>query len=180
MWKGRSFECADINDVTRKIKGWNPLQPVLVGRPGSLHFVPPPGVSELRQTVDVFRRRSRFGIAAFLTGSCVFLAIALAMPSKGRAPIYAITFLITLTIAVDYTANLRHTGPLLDRSLFYFWLQTSRSGRIGFFFWLVFGLSIGAAQFFMQRSTTVRLKWWSIAGERAFMRVSEDLWVVSI
>jgi membrane associated rhomboid family serine protease len=152
VWKGRSIQCADIKGVTERIKGWHPLQPVLVGKPGSMHFIPPPGISQLRQTIDAFQRRSLFGIVAFLIGSCIFLAIALAMPSKGRAPIYAIMFLITLTVAVDYAANLRHAGPLLDRSLFYFWLQTSRSGRIGFLFWLVFGLVIGVVQLFMQRS----------------------------
>ena len=150
VWKRRQIRCADVKDVAHQIKGWNPLQPLLVGAPGSSHFAPPPAIKELDGTIRAFRKRSFFGILAFLIGSFVFLAISLSMPEKGRAPIYVITMLVTLTMAIDYAVNLRRIEPLLERSQFFFWLQASNQGRVGFLVWLTIGTSAGLFQLIVQ------------------------------
>ncbi len=152
LWKGRAIGCDTVGDVLLGLKGWNPLQPVLVGEPGATRFVPPPCIAELKEVTQSFRRRTFFGTIALVIGSCIFLAFALATKARAPAPVYGITSMLAAAAGLDYFLNLRHVGALAERSRFFFWLQHSQPGRIGLLFWLAVGLAMGIVQFLLQRS----------------------------
>lgn len=149
---GRKVKTASFEEVVRALRGWHPLQPVLVGAPNSPIFVPPPRVPELEDTIERFHKRTKQALAALLIGSLVLFAAWLASRGRNGAPVYIITLLLTFIGGFDYFVYLRHLPLLTERAQFYYWLQSSPKQRKGFVFWLSVAVLMGVAQLVVQRA----------------------------
>jgi len=138
-----------VQEVVRRLRGWHPLQPILVGAPGASSFMPPPEVPELSTSIRDFRKRSEKTLLALFVGSIGLFAAWLT--SAGRAaPLYVLTGLLSVIAGFDYMMYLRHESTLSERARFYYWLQAAKKPRIGFACWTAVAVLMGGAQLLLE------------------------------
>jgi membrane associated rhomboid family serine protease len=146
---GRQVKVLGIHEIVKRLRGWNPLQPVLVGAPNSETFVPPPKVPELAATFHAFQKRSEKALIALLIGSALLFAAWFTSPRQAP-PLYVLTMLLGVIAGVDYMVYLRHESYLSQRAQFYYWLHVARKPRFGFAVWVSVAILMGASQLLVQ------------------------------
>lgn len=140
--------------VRRTIRSWHPMQTVLVGIPGYEKLLPPICLAAISESAQVHFQRRMYLV--FLLWSII--AVALYMTSfmhdftrLRKLAIVVSTFLLVIT--GDYFLNLRTRLGIEQRTLFFYWLQSSKRFRTGSVIYAFAMLLSGAIQFLVQDET---------------------------
>lgn len=152
LWRnGKPTACADIAPITELVETWLPQNPVLVGVPGATRFVPLIGIDRFRDKVrKVVARNLRNMVVMFAVSAVVLMIFALA-GNRARLAVVAASFLLIAAVfAADYRGSMRPGNRIYDRALFFFWLYTDRSVRIGLAFWMLLAIVAGGSQLMLQ------------------------------
>lgn len=153
IWKGnRSVPCSGVADVLAKLKGWNPVHGILVGRPSSERFVAPMSVDELREPLArSLVRTQQVALWSLVVFACLSLGVLGWVFTRASIAFATMCVLGALLHTTDYRL-LRDERAANERTLFFHSLWFGRSGRSGLMFWCVAGLVMGGTQSVLQHS----------------------------
>jgi membrane associated rhomboid family serine protease len=151
VWKGKARTVEDVGAVRTLLSRWSPLAPVLVAAPDALKFRPPSEFAQLASVVQGMRRRSVFGFCTFAVGAFLMVVVAITLNQSVAFSWAALFACIAAVALVDHMSTLRFDDGLTQRALFFYWAQTNRRVKRGFFLWLLACACVGGVQWSLQR-----------------------------
>lgn len=151
IWKTGHRTDMELSDVSALVERWLPANPMLIGAPGAAKYLPPVLVSEFEDAaLRVVRKNYRTMLVALVTCGIILLAVAASRPASEVFTIGLLSLALGATTAADYYVGLSSRDGLAQRALFFYWLKTNPSARIGFLAWLAIALGVGALQLLLQ------------------------------
>lgn len=127
------------------------MQPVLVAAPGSSSFAPPVSFDYLSGVlVKTHRRMAAVGVGGWTALTGFALGLFLLTHSKQAGGYAVVLGLMALAMGIDSFRALRDANGLAERALFFFWLQSARSFKVGLVVWVTVLLAAGAIQIVLQ------------------------------
>lgn len=152
VWKrGRFASCIGLDDAKEAVQRWNPVDPMLIGAPGSVRFLPPVCIPALRTSiVGRLRKNLQFALGAWATLGLLLTVIAVTgAHSAYYGAFAAICLLLAGTLFADYVVATRSANAIASRAIFFRWLQIDVQPRIGFLFWTVVMACAGLVQLYL-------------------------------
>ena len=147
----KEVEYRDSAEVTEKIHGWLPQNPILVGMPGSESFTHPISVSQFsRMVCRSIARNTTLIACAWGMGVIVFFVFGAIYSNVSSTAMGLLCLLMALVTVADYQKYLRFEKWITERALFFYWFYTSQVVRNGFLIWLAVGTLIGGSQLLAQ------------------------------
>jgi membrane associated rhomboid family serine protease len=150
-WRGRGVDIPDFGEAQAALRNWNPLSRILVAGPRSRRFLPPVCDAGLRPSVmRALRRNVLLAIGGWGALGLILCLTAFLGGARRHLPFAILCFLVTATFLVDYANGLKHPTAVAERALYFRWLQTARSPRTGFAFFVALMVVAGVAQLVLQ------------------------------
>lgn len=151
IWKTGHKTDMELPEVRSLVERWLPANPLLIGAPGAVKYLPPVLVSEFEDAaLRVVRNNYRTMSLALVTCGIILLAVAASRPASEVFTLGLLSFALGAATATDYYFGLRTRDGLAERALFFYWLKTDPSARMGFLVWLAIALGVGALQLLLQ------------------------------
>ena len=140
------------SNVDRAVDRWEPMQGILVSLPSSDILLPPVCVTELAAAVlEKFKRRMRLFLSLWVSIALILSAMSVRSEDMNSVRhISSALWAMTAAIVIDYFVFLRRLGPLQERALFFYWIQSSNEFRRRAAFVIALFLVSGGIQLMLQ------------------------------
>lgn len=151
IWKMGQRNDMERSEVSALVERWLPANPLLIGAPGAAKYLPPVLVPEFEDVaLRVVRNNYRTMLIAIITCGIILLAVAVSRPTSVVFTMGFLSLALAGATAADYYVGLRSRDGLAQRALFFYWLKTDLSAKVGFLAWLTIAIGVGVLQLLLQ------------------------------
>lgn len=177
----RTVDCETVGDVLDALNNWSPFTPVLVAKPWEMFFLPPTCHPEIAvKLVKKYKARVFVGLLmAIATTLAVFISAIISgnLAFLKGAGLFS---LVSVSILSDYLISFKSQSTLSERTMFFYWVVTSRSVTRAIIGWFVIIIVLGVLQFLLEVTLGGREQLFHHLGVVHKMVASGEIWRIFI